>query len=324
MSMPSFIAHDWLRKISAFIFAVLVYVSISLQLSEERTIERTIEHVKVNVEVAPANSSDIVILTEKEIFTNLKLRGSDQDLNSITNNQIEIKHLINSNRDGVYNFRITADQVSLPSGVSLVTEGIMPNKFTVNLDRKIERADIPIRLRFSTENLPNDKEIRKTSIQPNTARIVGPSIYVNDVDEVVTEVLALDGNSGNTYIQNLNLIDMPRITINPSKVQASVELRQSSDTRLYNDIPVQLMRGAGNLSEIKVDDSLVKVTLEGTTDELEQLSKNDFRAFVMLDEGAPAGPYKLPVLVWIRNDKITLRNVSPTRIDVQVLPTQPE
>ncbi len=317
MKLPRIIAKDWTRKLTALVLAVLIYGAVRMQLQTEDT------YHDVEVFVTP-KASDITVLVGQKMVTNIRVRGTKRSLDLIKSNP-RIEHKVpEGTPSGDYNFRLRPSDVTLPSGVKVAADGIQPADFQVVID-SVKKNNVPIRLRLSREGLPPDRAIKHVRVIPPTADISGPSRYVKEIEEVVTQNITFDKNPPMVYNLNVALVDIPNIEIRPKTVRVEIELTRSQDMRAYKNIPIEVM--TSEKSDLYVMDFLevgngkptVSVTLEGPTSALDFLTADhSIRAFIELSEDDGVGTYNLPVRVWVHKKECQVQKHSPTSVKVRV------
>ena len=310
-----------MRKLVAALLAVLIYGAVRFQLQEEETFS--------NVQVAfiTENGSMEVLdsLEGKKLFTNVTVQGTKRSLSKIKTNPV-IEHVIAAaTPPGLYAFRLRPSDVKLPPDVRIAPNGIQPADFKIELNPKIQQ-DVDIRLRLNREGLPADMAIRKVTVHPRKASVFGPEKYVRDVTEVVTKEItfASDQEPLLSYELDVELVQIPHVTVKPAVVRVSLELTRSKDSRLYPQVPLTVLSPPGSeLQVVEFPDRpdgkpTADLTVEGPAASLDFLSAHSIRAFVEPSEEDGPGIYNLPVRVWIYAKDCTWQKCTPGSLKVRV------
>ena len=110
--LKKILLEDWMRKLAAIIFALLIYWSVHLQLQEEETFRNVTVVIK-------SKDNKFCVLGTQSLTTTINVRGAKRNLSNIVNNKIPIIHYIQNPSSGSYIAKIRAHDVELPSGVSV-------------------------------------------------------------------------------------------------------------------------------------------------------------------------------------------------------------
>ncbi len=313
MKLPNLIRHEFPRKLTAIIFAGLIFGIVHIQLQETEV------YTNVAVNLRP-EGKNIMLLHDGKLTTTLTVRGTRRNLNKIKTNPL-IEHLIpaTTTEPGFYSFRLRADDITLPPGVKIAPNGIQPRKFEVEIDQIVHK-EVDIRLRINREGLPSGLTIRRITIHPKKVTITGPKKLVKDITEIVSEEVEFDQNPPQNYEIDVALVEKPRISLARSEVHVSIELSRSKDIKPYRQIPVEaLTRHDGGLYIMEfLDTPKVDVTLEGPAATLDVLTAEFIHAFVELKKGDGVGVRVLRVRVWINAKDCTWRKITPAALRVKI------
>ena len=333
MKLPRIVTRDWTRKLVAVILATVVYAAVRFQLQTEERFSG----IEVLVRCADSN---MMVLDDTRLTTNIVLRGTEKSLNDIKQVPV-VEHVVPTGTpSGIHAFRLGPEDVKLPGGDSLprdvrvVEDGFQPKELAVQLER-IRTKEVKIRLRLLKETLPPDRAVERAVIHPTKATIRGPAKYLDAITEVVTEDVAFDEAPPPSYELDVGLRDIPQVNImRPDHVRVSLELGHSRDTRQYDEIPLDVHTQPGSnlyiaefldrehLGDEFFDEEtgrpLITVTVEGPPSTLDFLTRNSIRAFVELFENQGEGTRNLRVRIWIHARDCQWQRYEPTTIKARV------
>jgi YbbR domain-containing protein len=316
MKLPSFITDDWPRKLIAVFFALLIWYTVRLQMSEALVVR--------DVRVTFARGSDLVIGNEDQLPTiDITLRGSRRSLDAVNSNSLKVEHKINpSTSPGTYQARITPAMVRTPPGVR-VSE-IRPDFLLVDLDRRV-MATLPVRCRFSGQLAPGMAR-KSIVVVPSYIRVSCPSAILNDLREIVTEPIPVDLNTRSTFdtVVKLENPNPKLVTLGESQVTVSVELARSNSERFFEWLPLHIVtsprREAMPVEILDVQRPNIQAVVEGPQTTVDLLTSASVRAFIDLSEVDQEGVRTLPIHVWInaRECRVRDNSVQPASVRVRI------
>lgn len=92
-------------------------------------------------------------------------------------------------KHGEHTVTLTADNISLPAGVSLVRA--VPSQLRLQFDRLMVK-EVPVEVRFSGPPAPGYRIVRQ-EVLPNKVEILGPELHVRQIDAAQTDAIDLSG-----------------------------------------------------------------------------------------------------------------------------------
>ncbi|OGV55745.1 MAG: hypothetical protein A2X45_15810 [Lentisphaerae bacterium GWF2_50_93] len=311
--IPGIIRHDYLRKLIALCFALLVWWKVSMQIG----IEEIVRNVPVNV-IAGENT---VNLDDSVKYVDITVRGRSQkrlNLLSPTDFKIELHVGDNAYMPGkplTFNILKSAS-VSKPFGINVAK--FSPEMLVLRFDRKITR-DMPVNARF-TGMTSEDYACGEVKLTPDRVRVSGPESILSSFARVHTEPIFLDQKTVEDFEYIARIADPGgKAVISPQKVTAHVEIYRKIDTRVFSGLPISILSapGSGKLVK-KITPTNVDVTAGGVKSSLEVMNGSEISTFVDASASKEPGIYKLKVQSHVALPEIKISSISPAEVEVEV------
>jgi YbbR domain-containing protein len=316
--VPSIIRRNFLRKVIAVFFAILVYTKVSTELGEEKVIQ--------SVPINFITHGNIEVMGYKPRTANITIRASKKSVNLLTQSGFSIdipitdtilKKYKNTEYNHV-NVDIINSYVQKPVGVDIVS--ITPADITISCDRNISKK-VSVEPSFKGTP-PLDYKKGEVSITPKHVTLTGPESILKEIKSIDTKPVLLDMSSVDSFQVDKKLQSIaPKIITVPSSVQVKVEIYKALASRVFDNIPLFILDN--NNSEAfhaKLLTHSIDVTLHGPKSHLELLTKNQIRAFVDVSNYTKPGIYESKVDTWCKDSKLNVKFVEPSFIKVELTP----
>jgi len=242
---PRFFRRDFLRKLVAAFFAVLIWLAVDSQLHDFATVH----DIPVTLRYEP----DKLILERRVLTADVTLRGSRKRLQSLKSTDVRIAAEVPVVPDGIYHYdiRLSPDNVSSLPGTRVAS--IDPESVRVQLDRIVSRDDVPVRVRKTGELGPGYRVLGVRTV-PSTVTVTGPGKILQDITEIVTEPILLDETVIRSFEQTeVRLVPTPRVEIHPQAVLVAYEIAKHSGQQDFAELPIQVM---GSNRDLRPQDPL--------------------------------------------------------------------
>jgi len=312
--VPGIIRRDFLRKLIALSFAVLLWKKVSTQIGAEQVIRGVPVTITVpaGVELLSGDSPPRIDVT---------VRSSQRRLNLLQFGEVKAAihfrgglHLVGGGEP--VQLRIRREDVQVPAGVTVL--GVRPEFVSVNLDRRITR-ELPVRCVMGGELMDNYAygEVR---VRPTMVKVAGPEGVLRLLEEIETRPIILQRENTDSFETEVELLPRPGLTATPGQVQVQVEIYRRQELRSFPGLPVGVMRGesrSGKLT-VRLGQDRVDVIVRGVRDAVTGLSEQSLRPFVDLSGIDRPGTHRLPVQVWVAAREIEVRSINPPVLDVLV------
>lgn len=303
---------DWLRKLTALFFAVLIWYVVSLQLHEPATFRK----IPVLIQVA----QPYTIVNKGTHFVKVKLRGPESRLKEVSSRDIHIEiDLQNPEKTGTIQFPVTDEYITVPHGISV--DQVTPSRVSIDLDQ-IESKDVPVRI-VTSGRLPDSlREVEeKRSVIPQKVTVTGPSRLLADIDSVHTETEYFDSKVIDSYEKTVSISkQLSQVTVSPEKVAVSFVINEVNGEEVIRNLPISVLNGLkkSELEMSRTITTLDQVTIVGPKDDLKSIALDQLKAFIDISQIEEEGVHKLPVNIWLENSKLKVIFVSPSTIDVEM------
>lgn len=318
--VPNFIRRNFGRKMVAVFFAVLVFAKVSNELSEEKIIQ--------DIPITILKKGSIEVLAYKPETVGITVQGSKNRLRLLSNSDIKIEipvdevELTSGDSDSpatrTVNYTITADDIKTPNGVSVVQ--IFPSEISIRLD-SMKSKELPVEVAFQG-GLPDDYSIGGIGIVPKVVTVSGASTIIDQIEHLTTRPVILDKGTVDSFsVERTFQIGDKKILISPKSVQVSVDVYKSMDTKLFQNIIVNMLIGNSPVKNYRVHllTDKVNVTLGGLNSRLSMLKLDQIKAFVDLSKIEKPGVYDLNVDCWIMDQGVNLKFIDPPLIRAEII-----
>ena len=304
----------------AVFFAILVFAKVSNELSEEKIVQDVSITIlkKGNVEVL-AYKPETLEVTVKGSRNRLKLLSNSNIRIEIPVDEIELNSLESeSGTARTVNYTITPGDVKTPNGVSVAE--IFPSEISIRLDH-LKSKEVPVEVSFQG-GLPDDYSIGEIRVVPKVVSISGPGSIIEQIDFLTTKPIILDkGTVDGFSVERTFQIGDKKILISPKSVQVSVDVYKAMDTKLFQNVTVNMLIDHTPVKYYKVHllTDKVNVTLGGLNSRLSDLKLEQIKAFVDLSKLSKPGIYDLSIDCWIMDPGVSLKFIDPPIIKAEIM-----
>ncbi len=318
--VPNFISRNFGRKMIAIFFAILVFAKVSNELSEEKVLQ----DVPINI----VKKGNIEVLAYKPEALEITVKGSKNRLRFLSNSDIRVEIPVDeidmsstgseSNATRTVSYTVTANDVKTPNGVSVVE--IFPSEISIRLDI-LKSKEVPVEVAFQG-GLPDDYSMGEIGVVPKFVSVSGPSSIIEQIDYLATKPIILDKGIVDSFsVERTFQIGDKKILISPKSVQVSVDVYKSMDTKLFQNIIVNMLIGHSPANDYKIHllTDKVNITLGGLNSRLSALKIDQIKAFVDLSKITKPGIYELNVDCWIMDTGVSLKFIDPPIIKAEVI-----
>ena len=229
--------HAWasvqpsLRRETVARLALAFVLAFGLWAWVEATNDPETQRTISNVPVLPRGLSPQLVVTSELPTVTVRIQGAQSRVQSFESGAIQAWiDLRDVDSPGTY---IRPVRVQLPSRLRL--REVVPQEVTVQIDRLVERGDVPVEVIF-TGQMPPNLQVLSTTLDPATVIVRGPQQRVENIARV-TAPLQLAGRT-ESFQESVTLIPVdangvtvPGITVEPSTAVVSVQLRVRGQVR---------------------------------------------------------------------------------------------
>lgn len=271
------------------------------------------EVLLVGVPIVYSNIRDHVeISSEVPATANVRLRGPQDVVRSITSNQMEVVADLSNRAPGVRSIQLKPAEGG-PRNVQVLR--IEPASVELRLE-PTERKRVPVVARFTGNPAPGF-ELYNSSVEPATAEVEGPASRVAEVARVLTESVPLDGRREG-FTTNVDL-DLHRqgvrlVTAGPFRLTAQIGEQRLE--RVFSDVPVVW---PDRPPHGRLLTPHVKVTLRGPRKMVESMNPQDLKAEIYTANVPSIVEHLTPNIVWpaALGANLEVVSVSPKEVTVK-------
>lgn len=310
--IPPFIRYDFLRKLIALFFAVLVWWKVSSEIG----VEEVIRQVPVDISTSP----NIMILDDKIPNVDVTLHGSQKLLNLLSPSDIKVKIPIRGvqfEKRRIIKQQIQKTNIVKPSGVEVTR--IYPEILVINVDRKASRK-VSVKAKF-TGSPPEDYACGEVHLIPEYVMVTGPGSEIENITSLQTEAILLDKSTIEDFEYYVDISEgkYRKISINPPKVNARVEIYKKYDTRVFSSVPVRVLGLLDAESSVqKQDPKTVDITVGGLKRALDLMDGSELKPFIDISDFKKSGNFKVKVDCWISLSKVRVTQVNPAELEIKI------
>lgn len=309
MSLGSFFTRNWLRKLAALVFAILIYYLVNDSLKK-------IEDVH-DVPVTLNLSQDLIMTTPQKFTVSVRVRSipGEKALDARSVSAVVDITTADHRKNGIYTVRLRKENFRAPSGIKIVD--FMPKELTVKLQRLI-RLDVPVEPRFSGK-LPENYRLSETVCTPKSVTVSGAENEVAGLKNIPTNPIPLaDCERGFEY--ETELAPPQNVSVDPGRVKVQIGI-ENIIKREYQKVPVGIFGDgeAGMNASLVGGESAVTVTLRGTERALDQFTAQDIRLYVDVYNVSSPGVYACQVNCHIRRSGIEVDSIVPAELKVSII-----
>lgn len=316
--IPLFIKKDPARKLLALALALLIFAY--YHNNKVQHMEK-LENVPVKVSVPEG----YYVLNNPPPVT-VTLKCSALAAKDIRENNIRIHIPVKVQPDQEkYEIRLK-DHIHIDAFFGVSVADISPRTITVTVDKRVSRnvkveADLA-----ELKQLPEGYTVLKTSVQPETVLVSGPSGMLKGLEKISTKAIPLDATVTRSFIYPA-LLSLPAnafLSVSPERVLVSVTVDQSHSQRKFHNVPVKLLMAStvGTTTGVEIISSkTVDVTVSGLKSIMENIAEKDIVPYADVSGIKKNGLHNnIPVKCWSQKEGIVIQSIVPDSINVRIGP----
>lgn len=226
-----------MKQLRAFLLENVPYKALSVLIAmalwfivQDEHVEETFE-VALDVQTAP----DLVVSNETVPELSVGVSGTRAALDRLRRNPLVHPVKLPAREPGLVTVRVRPEDLRLPGGMEAFH--VAPSTTSLRLEGKATRR-IPVRPRVVLESGDEAWRIRKISVTPERVRVAGPASVISGLDEVWTEVIAVQPRGGEAVI-GTHPVSLPHRQLRldePTPVTVRIEF-ESSETAVPTGTP---------------------------------------------------------------------------------------
>ena len=271
-----FFRKDWMRKLFALIFALIIYWNIS----DARQKDQVFHNVPVDVTLAP----DLYMPGDNTLQISMTIRGTEERLKKLVFDRPSGKINIDSSMVSDGKCRITLTPENFSCGARNRVISISPAELTLNIQRRITRK-IPVKPVINGQ-ADSGYELLEYKCQPAEIEVTGPENTVDTLESINTEAITdnLGDSTSNFRVRPVN--PLPQLlSIAQNDILVTTKVTQMQEARKnFDKVRVlclsELRPVKGERWEITgIEPATVKVSVAGTKADISKLKAQDIRIY---------------------------------------------
>ncbi len=312
--LPPIIKRDFVRKLIAFALALIVYFVVLEKLGGEKEI--------ANVAVTLIVPNTLVELEDKPQLVSIKVRGSERTLKRLTENDFSLELKIDESKyvpKKPYSIIIDPKDIKAPFGVTV--NSVKPSMLFVDFDRLMSKTVI-LKASFDPDSkLPDGYVVSKTLVSPSDVRVTGPGSVVDKIESMQTRPIPLSSITQSFEYAAEVATAGPSLKVSPSRALVQVEVVKESDSRLFKNVPIRILKSSGfkRLSVEMLSAPNAEVSVYGPKGLLELMRDEEVRPYIDVSQFEQAGIYNVNVNCWLDRDGASVKNVYPASVRIKLI-----
>ncbi|HSD10235.1 MAG TPA: CdaR family protein [Candidatus Binatia bacterium] len=274
------VTHNWLLKLGAIAFAIGLWGFVNLGAREaDRSILVRLEFLNL--------PPKLMITSPIPESVDVRLRGPRTILGTIDERRQRIAINLGNVRTGLTSFKIDADMLNLPRGVTVTR--LTPVQVTLDVERIVERM-LPVVTNLSAA-VPAGYRLVESEVRPAVVSVTGPAPQVEALRNIPVGPLHLPPTSGN--FDETVVLERPAdlVRLSPDRVIVRGVLEELVTTQDFRNVEI----GARNPPpEYHMRPRKVDVTIRGPQRLLRELRLSSHNFYVDL-AGIAAGYHAKPI-----------------------------
>lgn len=312
--LPPFIKRDFVRKAIALALALIVYFVVLEKLGGEKSVS--------NVAVSLSVPNSLVMLEDKPQLVALKVRGSERTLKRLTENDFSIELKVDESKyvpKKPYSLMIDPKDVKSPLGVTVLS--IKPSMIFVDFDRLASKT-VMLKASFDPDSkLPDGYVVGKALLSPSDVRVTGPGSVVDRIESMQTRPIPLSSITQSFEYAAEIATAGPALKVSPSKALVQVEIIKESDSRLFKNVPIRILKSSGfrRLSVEMLSAPNAEIGVYGPKGQLELMRDDEVKPYIDVSQFEQAGIYNVNVNCWLDRAGVAVKNIYPPSVRIKLI-----
>jgi YbbR domain-containing protein len=300
--------ENWPVKVLSVALALILFVFHQLNNLATRSLS-----VPLNIET----NSALVPASDYPQNVRINLRGEDDAIKLITDSDIEAYvDLARHEEEGLYSVPVQIRKKGGALGIEPLEITVYPSKISILLDHRTNKI-IPL-VAVIRGRAAEGFDMVSFSISPPEVAVTGPLAALEQIAEIETELIDLDGRNSDFTVEVNIISPNPFFVLRGSgKAEFSCVIRPSVSVRSIEGIPITL-EGLDPALEADLGGRTGNVRIEGDQSRLDNFKPPaDFLAIDCTGISGP-GTYTVPVILNLPQDFSLIRR-EPEELNLTVV-----
>lgn len=309
MKISAWLIYDWPRKVCAFLFALLIWLYVHIQIQDEDVFR--------NLPVTLEMTAEQIVVDQAVPTVTVTVRGPKDKIKSLRRVDIEVTGKISAKAYGQSYVPIFPRNVRTPSGIHVIA--VKPNRLSVDVDR-IHSEEKDVHLVFNGQ-LPPGYDFKTRKVVPARVIVTGPEKRVKALDFVSTEPIDLGDNPPQQFNIVSKLHPVPMLTFGADEVRVTVALYQKTADRFFQHLPLFILnapRTSMSIVGFPSANPSVDAVIQGPKATIDILTAASLRPFIDLSDITHPGIYRKSVHLWINADSCVQLQLKPMVFEVRI------
>lgn len=262
-------------------------------------------NIPVNYRRLPAG---LVIVNHPADFVKIQVNGPRTLLSLLDPERLTVKLDLSGLGPGQASYKINPTMFQVPRQTTVTT--VSPSEVILDVDRVVQR-DIPIHVDIDGKPAPG-YEVAATEAKPSSVMAIGPSRYVNTLQQITTEPVDVKGTIADLErrvdLENPNTA----VALTAMRVDAKIDIAEKISDREFRAVNVQVRDSD---YKFNLAPNRATVTVRGPMLKLQGLDPNGI-AYVDAKELMP-GSHEVPLQLELPDGMQAVRQ-SPGKIRLRL------
>jgi YbbR domain-containing protein len=295
-------------KLVALVLAIVAWFAIQQVIK----FENTVTDVPLTIQV----DKGWAIMDQTVSTVDVLFRGSQETIRTLTRDRCEVVVDIRGRPlQTVSTVKLEPKYARAPGGARAIL--IQPERVALTLDQE---GDKQVGVTADLVGIaPAGFEVEKVVITPASVLLHGPQQRLREIDSVRTAPIELEGRSRSFKLRASLVPPSDRwvARMEPVSVVVDVSITERSSEKEIKDARVSTLISPELTPRVKLTPSRVDLVLSGRPDLIDELQKEDVRAYVDCLRLEPSTIYDLPVRVHTVPG-LSVKSINPATIKVEM------
>lgn len=297
--IKKFIFHNFWTKIAALLLAVLIWFYVSGEENVEAVKEIPVKYMLHENCVVTRTSAHVV---------RIGLKGPREIMKNIDFHKLFVaKNLSGVTEGGNVTFPVTDRLINLPK-FTAVTH-LIPSEITVTVDKLVEKE---LTVQAALRDRPSEGfVVEKIEINPSIVKVKGPESYLSKITTINTRRIDLTGRA-KSFTQKIDVEPILEKYAPAQPVEILVVLKEQTDQKLFEKMPVGILKSAAQKYDITVSPAAVSLSVTGPSGTVSKTEAKNMTCYIDVHD-LKTGDYELPVQTTTPKD-VTVLKIDPTTV----------
>jgi len=305
---------DFWRKVAALVLGVFVWGLVNMQMQVTSPVQQVKLKVRYDSSKFHLRRSEFDVDLEVVSSAKLSQLSAEQFLLEV---DLPDSHL-NPGQHTINLKRLRGLVSRKPSGVRV--KAVLPQTLTVPFD-VIRKRQVRVQPQI-TGHLPEGYE-QSYTCDPPEVELTGPSLLMQGISQVVTEEQPLSSNALAPFSTNLRVLSPSPgvIKVMPEKIRVEVrieDMRRMTTRTILRPLSGVLLPVSGTLLLAEPLVRQVKLVVAGQHRSINDLNEEKLRVLADATAAGKSGPFRAKVLVMDLPLGVTLEDLNPNEVEVNL------